>query len=235
MPKEHIVQAYDAELGNLEKMIVEMGERARLQLDQSITSLVEHDVALARTVVADDIFIDQLELEVATRATQIFALRQPVADDLRSIVAALKISSDLERIGDHAKNISKRTITLTKMPLVSEFGNSLRRIHALVDNMIHDVLEAYRGRDAKKALAVLAQDTEVDKIYTSLFREILTYMMEDPKNITALTHLLFIAKNIERIGDHATNIAEQVYYVKTGHYIERDREKADQAISIIIE
>ncbi len=234
MPKQHIVQAYDAELANLEKLIMEMGERAQVLLDQAITSLLDHDVEQARVVVTDDAVIDQLELTVATCTTQIFALRQPMAFDLRSIVAGLKISSDLERIGDLGKNIAKRTITLTRNPLISAVGNSVKHLHALVKKMILDVMEAYRARDAEKALAILVQDTEVDQVYTSLFREILTYMIEDPGNITACIHLLFIAKNIERIGDHATNIAEQVYYVKMGHYIENDRKKADQAISVTV-
>ncbi len=235
MPKEHIVQAYDAELANLEKLIMEMGERSRALLDQAITSLLDHDVARAKNVVADDVVIDQLELTVATCATQIFALRQPMAFDLRSIVAALKISSDLERIGDLGKNIAKRTITLTKNPLISNVGSSVKHLHALVKKMIHDVLVAYRARDAEMALTILVQDTAVDQVYTSLFREILTYMIEDPGNIAACIHLLFIAKNIERIGDHATNIAEQVYYVKMGHYVESDRQKADQAIAVTME
>ncbi len=235
MPKQHIVQAYDAELANLEELIMEMGARAQTLLDQAITSLLNHDVEQARVAVADDAVIDQLELTVVTCTTRIFALRQPMAFDLRSIVAGLKISSDLERIGDLGKNIAKRTITLTKNPLISDVGSSVKHLHALVRKMILDVLEACRTRDAEGALSILEQDTAVDRVYTSLFREILTYMIEDPGNITACIHLLFIAKNIERIGDHATNIAEQVYYVKMGHYVESDRQKADQAISVTME
>jgi phosphate transport system protein len=234
MPQDHIVHAFDADLGNLEKLISEMGGRVEDQLDQAITGLLDYDVERAKEVIKKDKIIDQMELEIAAQATQIFALRQPMAADLRAIVAALKISSNLERMGDYAKNISKRTITLAKIPLISTIGKSVRRMGQLVEVMIEDVLDAYVKRDATKALHVIDQDEEVDQLHTSLFREILTYMMEDPRNITACTHLVFIAKNIERIGDHATNIAEQVYYVKTGKYVEDERKKADDATSVIV-
>ena len=235
MTKQHIVHAFDAELTQLENLITEMGGRVEQQLDKSITALIDYNVELAKEVIANDKIIDQLELEIAKRATRIFAIRQPMADDLRAIVAALKISSNLERMGDYAKNISKRTITLSKVPLLSITGKSVRRMGELVAAMIQDVLEAYVTRDADKALVVMAKDEEVDQLHTSLFREILTYMMEDPRNITACTHLLFISKNVERAGDHATNIAEQVYYIKTGQYVDEARPKADTSPSIVVE
>jgi phosphate transport system protein len=235
MPKDHIVHAFDMELSNLEKLIVEMGGRVEMQLDKAINGLLNYDVETAKEVIADDKIIDRLELEVATKATEIFATRQPMADDLRSIVAALKISSNLERMGDYAKNISKRTITLSQIPLVSITGKSVRRMGDLVSHMMRDVLDAYVARDADKALDVIVQDHEVDQLHTSLFREILTYMMEDARNITACTHLLFIAKNVERIGDHTTNIGEQVYYIKTGNIPEEERDTADKATSVIVE
>ncbi|WP_417623335.1 phosphate signaling complex protein PhoU [Paremcibacter congregatus] len=235
MTHEHIVQAFDDELDDLIAKVLEMGNRAQKQLNESITSLLEQDLDLAQKVISDDRTIDQLELEVATAATEIFALRQPMAADLRSIVAAFKISSDLERIGDHAKNIAKRTATMKQVPLVVEVGSNLRHASKLVEIMIEDVLQAFVRRDAEAAIKVLRADQEVDQLYTSMFREILTYMMEDPRYITASTHLLFIAKNIERMGDHATNIAEQVYYVKMGHYFEGERENADQAATVIVE
>lgn len=235
MPNEHIVHAFDSELAALEKAITEMGGQVELQLDKSIQALVEHDVVRAKEVIKNDKAIDKIELEVANLTTNIFALRQPMAADLRAIVAALKISSNLERMGDYAKNISKRTITLSKVPLITTLGKSVRRMGHLVENMINDVLNAYVKRDEEMAIKVIEQDHEVDQLHTSLFREILTYMMEDPSNITACTHLLFIAKNVERIGDHATNIAEQVYYIKTGEFIEDGRDKADKSTSVIVE
>lgn len=235
MPNDHIVHAFDDELAAVEKLITEMGGQVESQLDKAITGLVDFDTDKAKSVVKDDKEIDLLELEVAKKATRIFALRQPMAADLRAIVAALKISSNLERMGDYAKNISKRTITLSKVPLIKATGKSVKRMGVLVEKMIQDVLDAYVDRDENKALSVREQDQEVDLLHTSLFREILTYMMEDPSNITACTHLLFIAKNIERIGDHATNIAEQVYYIKTGKFVEEDREKADKSTTVIVE
>lgn len=235
MPNEHIVQAFDAELDNLRTSIVDMGKMVREQLRSSTTALVAHDLKRAKEVISYDKKIDKLELELATQATQIFAIRQPMAADLRMIVASLKISSNLERMGDYSKNISKRTITLDNIPLLGDTGARVLGMADLVHKMISDVMDAFVERDADKAVSVIRQDTEVDRLHTNLFREILTYMMADPNNVNVCTHLLFIAKNIERMGDHATNIAEQAYYVKTGTFVEDERDKNDKSTSVVVE
>jgi phosphate transport system protein len=199
MPNDHIVHSYDAQLTEVEKLIIEMGGRVEAQLDKAIEGLLKFNLDIAKEIIQDDKIIDALELEVARKATEIFALRQPMAADLRAIVAALKISSNLERIGDYAKNISKRTITLAEVPLIISTVRSIKRMGVLVNEMINEVIEAYVRRDADMALIVTQKDFEVDQLHTSLFREILTYMMEDPKIIPACTHMLFIAKNVETI------------------------------------
>ena len=235
MPNEHIVQAFDAELNHLRQSIEDMGKMVKSQLSISTKALVDHDIERAKEVIANDKAIDELELDVATQATQIFAIRQPMAADLRMIVASLKISSNLERMGDYSKNISKRTVTLGKISFLGDTGAQVLGMAELVDMMISDVMEAFKKRDADKAISVIGQDTEVDKLHTNLFRETLEFMAADAKNVTLCSHLLFIAKNIERMGDHATNIAEQIYYVKTGKFVEDEREKGDKSTSVAVE
>ena len=223
---QHTVRSFDEQLKHLKHMIVQMGSLAEEELENAISALTRRDTALAESTVGSDRKLDELEQEVANLAVRILALRQPMASDLREIVSALKISSDLERMGDYAKNVAKRAIALNQLPPVKPAG-SIPRMARLVQGIIKDTLDAYIERDPERAVDAWRRDEEVDEMYTSIFRELLTYMMEDPRNITPCTHLLFVAKNIERIGDHATNIAEIVHYLVLGQQIDHARPKGD--------
>lgn len=226
MKIEHTVKSYEGELSELDNAISRMGGMAESALTRAAEALVKRDAALASDVVHDDVKIDEIEQEINIAATRVLALRQPVADDLRAVISSLRISSDLERIGDLSKNIAKRTMALSHTPPMGAV-HTIARMASLVQTMIHNVLDAYVERDEVKANDVRNQDEVVDQLHTSLFRELLTYMMEDPRNITPCTHLLFIAKNIERAGDHATNIAENVYYLVTSKMPQDKRNKDD--------
>src|SRR6266481_37568 len=226
MPAEHIIKSYDEELTRLNKMVVEMGGLAESQLAAAIDAVIRRDSELAARVIEDDAAVDQLERELDNLAIRLLALRQPMARDLREIFAALKMASDLERISDYAANVAKRAIALNQTPPVRPVY-ALPRMAHLAELLIKDVLDAYVARDAEKAYSVWIRDAELDEMYSGLFRELLTYMMEDPRNISACTHLLFMAKNIERIGDHATNIAENLYYLVNGTPLEEVRPKGD--------
>ena len=226
MPAEHIIKSYDEELERLNKMIVEMGGLAESQLAAAIDAVVRRDSELAARVIEDDATVDQLERELDNLAIRLLALRQPMARDLREIFVALKIASDLERICDYAANVAKRSIALSQAPPIQPV-HALPRMAQFALLLVKDVIDAYVERDADKALAVWKRDEELDEMYSSLFREFLTYMMEDPRNIGVCTHLLFMAKNIERIGDHATNIAEGLYYLVNGTPLEQARPKGD--------
>ncbi len=226
MTHEHIVKSYDQELNRISNNLLRMGGMVEVQLAQAIQALVKRDSELALRVVEADERVDELESEIDDSAIRLLALRQPLAIDLRETTAALKISSDLERIGDYTANISKRAIA------VSQFGpippvRSIPRMVEFAQGMIKDVLDAYVERDVEKALDVWRRDGELDEMYNGLFRELLTYMMEDPRSITAGTHLLFIAKNIERIGDHVTNIAEMINFLVSGTRKLQPRPKGD--------
>jgi phosphate transport system protein len=223
---EHIARSYDQELDRLDKLLSQMGGMAEAQLSDAINALMKRDSAMAETVIAGDLRIDALNREVDEFVVRMLALRQPMAKDLRAIVAALRISADLERIADYAKNVAKRTLALNQVPAV-RLAASIPRMGRLVQQIIKEVLDAYVERDADKAHAAWSRDEEVDGMYNSLFRELLTYMMEDPRNITPCTHILFIAKNIERMGDHATNIAETIYFVVHGVAMLETRPKGD--------
>ncbi|HUC62168.1 MAG TPA: phosphate signaling complex protein PhoU [Alphaproteobacteria bacterium] len=226
MPSEHIIKVYDEELTQLNNTIAQMGGFAEIQLENAIEAVVKRDAELgARTVEADG-RVDELEAEVQNQVVRLLALRQPMARDLRNIVAALKISADIERIADYAANVAKRTQALIMSPVVQPLF-AIPRMGALAQQLIKDVLDAFVERDIEKALAVWRRDEELDDMYAALFRELLTYMMEDPRNITPCTHLLFIAKNIERIGDHATNIAETVHFLVEGGQVLENRPKGD--------
>jgi phosphate transport system protein len=221
---EHTVKAFDQDIDQLRGLIAEMGGRAEAALEDAMTALMRADMALASRVVAGDRRIDELESEVEKLAIQTIALRAPMANDLREVVAALKIVGVVERIGDYAKNIAKR------VPLVATGKRTLQPISLLpsmaqiAGEMVHDALNAFSARDADLALAVVQRDAVVDDFYNSIFRTLVTFMVENPKTISECAHLLFVAKNIERIGDHATNVAEMVYYAATGQYLpERDR------------
>lgn len=223
---EHIVRSYEEELADLGHKIAQMGGLTEQQLAEAIDAIVKRDVPLAEKIISEDEAIDQLEREIEEQAILMIAKRQPMALDLREIMAAIRISSDLERVGDLTKNIAKRTLALDgEYP--ARVLHGLERMGRLALRQLKDVLDSYSQRDADKALAVWQEDEEVDAMYNSLFRELLTYMMEDPRMIGPCTHLLFGAKNIERIGDHATNIAETVYYLVHGEPIEVERPKGD--------
>lgn len=226
MSSEHIVTAYDEELTHLNEMVVRMGGLAEAALAGAIQAIVKRDSVLAARIIEGDAVVDDLEHQINEDAIRLLALRQPMATDLREIIAALKISSDLERIADYATNVAKRTLALVDLPPVKPV-HVVPRMSKLAQSMITDVLDAYIERDADKAVRVWERDEELDEIYTSLLRELLTYMMEDPRSIGACSHLLFIAKNIERVGDHATNVAENIYYLVHGSPLLRRRPKGE--------
>lgn len=232
MASEHIVKSYDDELNHLNRAIVEMGGLAESQLAAAIRALVEHDDKLAAAVIENDDKVDELNFDVDQMAVRLLALRQPMAEDLRSIVAALKISSDLERIADYATNVAKRVISSEDYRYIRP-ASGIPRMAALVQPMIKDVLDAYVARNAERAIEVWNRDIEVDDMYMSLFREFLTYMMEDPRNISPCTHLLFMAKNIERIGDHVTNIAETIYFLVYGKRLREHRPTIEEEDSVV--
>jgi len=225
---EHIVKSYDEELAKLNAWISEMGGLAETQLQMALEALAKRDTDLAQRVIAGDARVDQLEKDVAQQVVRLLALRQPMAIDLRGIVSALKISSDIERIADYAANMAKRSLVLSQMQPMRSMGG-LDRLGRLVLTVLKEVFDAFATNDVQKAHGVWLRDQEVDDMYTSLFRELLTYMMEDPRNITACTHLLFMAKNIERIGDHATNVAELIQFKVTGKELTEARPKGDKA------
>ena len=225
-PTDHIVKSFDEDLKRLNNVIAEMGGLAEAQLTRAVESLVRRNTELATQVVQDDKRIDALETEVGQMTVRMLALRQPMAQDLREVVAAIKIASDIERIGDYAKNIAKRAIVLAAHAPLKPV-TSIPRMSQLALQIIKGVLDAYIDKDAEGARAAWRRDEEVDEMYNSVFREMLTYMMEDPRNIGPCTHLLFIAKNIERIGDHATNVAEIVYYLVHGRSLDEERPKGD--------
>ncbi|HEX2018295.1 MAG TPA: phosphate signaling complex protein PhoU [Aurantimonas sp.] len=230
---EHIVTSYEDELKNIVRRISEMGGQAERMVEQSVQALTRSDWGLAQSVVADDLLLDAAQRELDERAILTIAKRQPMAIDLREIVGAIRISNDLERIGDLAKNIAKRVIAVHDHSQPVQLVRGLEHLSELALEQLKEVLDAYASRDEQRAMAVRENDEEIDAMYTSIFRELLTYMMEDPRNITACTHLLFTAKNIERIGDHATNIAETIYYIKTGAQMEAERPKGDNTTSLL--
>lgn len=213
---DHIVSAYDAELKGLTAQISEMGGMAERLVADSVAALGKRDINAARDIVRRDKQIDALQREIDEAAILTITRRQPMAQDLRVIISAIRISNDLERVGDLAKNIARRVIAIDGQGLSPRFIHGIEHIANLSLAQLKNVLDALASRDVELAQAVWHRDDQIDDLYTSLFRELLTYMMEDPRNITFCTHLLFCAKNIERIGDHATNIAETVVYLVTG-------------------
>jgi phosphate transport system protein len=233
MSTEHIVKSFDEELKQLSQMVAQMGGLAEAQLQAAIEALVARDAEQAARVVQGDVRIDQLERQIGNQTIRMLALRQPMAQDLRQIVAALKISSDIERIGDYAANVAKRAIAMTQSPPMRPVGG-IARMGRLVQQIIKDTLDAFSENDADKAVAAWKRDQDVDDMYNSLFRELLTYMMEDPRNIGPSTHLMFIAKNIERIGDHATNVAEIIHFLVRGEDITETRPKSDKTSFTVI-
>ncbi len=221
----HTVRAFDEDINRLRSLITQMGGLCEAQITAAVAALVDRNGDAAMDVVATDARIDALEAEAEQLAVTTIALRAPMASDLREIISALKISSVLERIGDYAKNIAKRASTLTQSSQIEPVV-IVPQMAAVVAGMIKDALDAFVDRDADKAVAVCQRDRDVDDFYNSLFRSLLTFMMENPHHITPSAHLLFIAKNLERIGDHATNIAEMVYFTVTGEHL-TERPKTD--------
>ena len=234
MVDQHTAKAFDVDLQDLARMVAEMGGLAEKQIAESVDALARRDARLAQRVVALDPSIDNLQREIEERAILTIARRQPMAVDLREIVGALRVSNDLERIGDLAKNIAKRVIALGAATYPSQVIRGVEHMSDLVLGQLKQVLDAYARRDVGKAMEVWRGDEEIDAVNNSLFRELLTYMMEDPRNITFCTHLLFCAKNIERMGDHATNIAETVYYIAEGRALADERPKGDTTASTTV-
>jgi phosphate transport system protein len=224
---DHTSTAFDEDLRELSSRLAEMGGLAERLVADSMRALVKRDTELAQRVIAADVQIDLLLREIEEKAVLTIARRQPMAVDLREIVAALRISNDLERVGDLAKNTAKRVLALDGEYQAPRLLRGVEHMSEMVLAQLKEVLDAYGARDDKRAVAVWKRDGEVDAMYTSLFRELLTYMMEDPRHITLCTHLLFCAKNIERIGDHATNIAETIYYLAVGEPLADERPKSD--------
>jgi phosphate transport system protein len=225
---EHTVKSFDEQLRRLNEIILRMGGLAEAALSAAMQAVNKRDVDIAAETVREDTKIDNLNFEVDELAVRLLALRQPMANDLREIVAALRIAADIERIGDYAANIAKRSIAMAEArPSRSLPG--IARMGRLAQRLIKDVLDAYAEKNPDKAMVVWARDEEIDDAYNSLFRETLTYMMEDARTITSSTHLLFVAKNIERIGDHATNVAETIYFMVKGQPLKESRPKGDMS------
>ena len=223
--EQHIMRAYDRDLEAIQAQIMKMGGLVESAILDAAEALATRDEELAEKVRNSDRAIDELELIIQQQAALTIAERQPMAFDLRTILAVMKIASNLERVGDYAKNMAKRTGVLVQMRPVEESNGSVRRMAKMVEVMLKDALDSFVQRDAELAEDVRQRDLEVDQMYNSLFRNYLTYMMEDPRNIGMCIHVLFCAKNVERIGDHATNIAETVYYVVKGSAPEDYRRK----------
>jgi phosphate transport system protein len=230
---QHVVKSYDQELKRLRSMITQMGGIVETQVALAAEAIMHRDAAAAARAVEEDPKVDALEREVETFVIRLLALRQPVAGDLRQIVAALKITGDIERIGDYAANVAKRSIVLAEFSLPYSL-TGLAHMARLVQQQLKSVIDAFGDNDADKAMEVWRSDQVVDDIYNAIFRELITYMMEDPRNITPCTHLLFIAKNLERIGDHATNVAETVYYAVRGESLPGSRPKGDTSAYTVV-
>jgi len=225
---EHVVRSYDQELRRLTSLLTDMGGIVESQVSLAARAILQHDADAAAKVVEADPRVDALEREVEQFVIQMLALRQPMADDLRHIVAGLKIAADLERMGDYATNVAKRSIVLNQFSLPFSMAG-LSHMAQLVQQNLKTIVDAIGEDDAEKAVLVWNSDRPIDEIYNAIFRELITYMMEDPRSITPCTHLLFIAKNLERIGDHATNIAENLCYAVTGETMNTARPKGDNS------
>ncbi|MBM7044527.1 MULTISPECIES: phosphate signaling complex protein PhoU [Rhizobium] len=232
MVSTHILSAYDEDLKFLTRRIAEMGGLAEQMVSDSVRALVQSDTGLAQKVISDDVILDHAEREVGDKAIVTIARRQPMAADLREIMGSIRIASDLERVGDLGKNTAKRVIAVQGTGVPRKLARGIEHLSELALSQLKEVLDVYTTRSPDKAVSIRERDEEIDAMYTSLFREMLTYMMEDPRNITTCTHLLFCAKNIERIGDHATNIAETIYYMATGAQPEGERPKDDTANTV---
>jgi phosphate transport system protein len=225
---EHMVKSYDTELKRLRGMLTEMGGIVETQLMLAGQAVVQRDTTAATRAVEEDVKVDALERDIEQFVIRMLALRQPMASDLREIVAALKMTGDLERIGDYAANVSKRSIVLAQHPLGFSLAG-LGHMLELVQAQVRGIIDAMGNDDIDQAVQIWRSDSRTDDIYNTIFRELITYMMEDPRNITSCAHLLFIAKNLERIGDHTTNIAETLHYAVTGQLLPDTRPKSDNS------
>ena len=232
MTEQHILRAFDRDLEAIQAQLMKMGGLVETAILEAASALEGRDDDLAEKVRQGDKAIDALEERINEEVARLIALRSPAATDLRMVLSVMKIAGSLERIGDYAKNMAKRTVVLGKMPTIGSAGGSLRRMAKAVVSMLSDALDAHVQRDADLARDVLNRDREVDQMYNALFREFLTHMMEDPRNITPCMHLHFIAKNVERMGDHATTIAEQVIYLVTGEMPDEARPKAESVTTV---
>lgn len=226
--REHIVSSFDQELTEIDRLIRRMAELSASMIEAATASLLNADTAAAQRVISDDVIMDERQRELDDRAITLIAKRQPMAQDLRSVVAAIRMAADLERIGDLAKNVAKRVGAVGQAASPKALSHSLDTMTVMVVAQLRGITRAYVERDPDTLVTLRAEDRNIDVQYTAIFRELLTYMMEDPRHITACTHLLFCAKNLERIGDHATNIAENAYYVITGAQLPLQRPKTDE-------
>ncbi|MEW9805777.1 phosphate signaling complex protein PhoU [Mesorhizobium marinum] len=233
---EHTVTSFDDDLNHIQQLIRDMSELAGSMVGAAIRALVTSDNALAQRVVSDDAIMDARQRELDDRSIALIAKRQPMAQDLRAVVGAIRMAGDLERIGDLAKNIAKRVSAVGHGVTPRNLSHGIEGMADLVLRQVQSVIELYVARDADGLRTLRTDDEKIDARYTAVFRELLTYMMEDPRNITACTHLLFCAKNLERIGDHVTNIAENAYYVVTGEQLPVSRPKLDETqLSVLAE
>ena len=230
---EHMVKSYDQQLKRLRNFLTEMGGIVESQVAAATEAVLERDVDAATRAVEADPRVDALEREAEQFVIGLLALRQPLAGDLRSIVAALKITSELERMGDYAANVARRSIVLAQYPLAHPLSG-LAHMSQLVQEGLKTIIDAIGESDTDKAIEVWRSDEEIDNVYNAIFRELITYMMEDPRNITPCTHLMFVAKNLERIGDHATNIAEMLYYAVKGEVLTDARPKGNDAAYAVV-
>jgi phosphate transport system protein len=228
---DHIVKGFGDSLDDLTSAVARMGGIVETQVNDALTAIGRRDTGLAQAVIERDLRADEAHRSIERQATKLLALRQPMANDLREVLAAFKMAGELERVGDLAKSISKRTLVLNRNEPI-ELTRTIERMGRIASELLNHVLDSYSQRDLQAALAVWQRDEELDSHYNSLFRELLTYMMEDVRNITPCTHLLFVAKNVERIGDHCTNVAEIVHYLISGEDIGRDRPKGDELDSL---
>ena len=230
--EQHILSAFDRDLESVQAMIMKMGGLVEAALADAAAALETQDEALAEKVRREDRAIDDLEEAVNAECARLIALRGPIAGDLRTVLTVMKIASALERSGDYAKNLAKRALVLGQLAQIPGANGGIRRLTRQVGLLLKDALDAFIARDAGLAEEVRQRDLEVDQMYNALFREFLTFMMEDPRNITACMHLHFIAKNLERMGDHATSIAEQVIYLVTGSFPDEARPKAESVTDV---
>ncbi len=231
----HIVHSFDDDLNKIEGLVLEMAGLVEAQINDCVVALFKQDLKLVLKIEESDKKVDNLESEIGDLAIQVLARRQPMAQDLRCVVTVLKIANNIERIGDYAKNVAKRTNVLAQCTPVGSSSAILKRMSSSVQEMVRGVIDAYVARDMEAADLLREQDQEVDLMHNTLFRELLTYMMENPRYITPCMHLLFIAKNFERMGDHATNIAEQVHFMVSGALPDEDRLKNDKTSYIGVE